>query len=131
LSLKPGLSVLHCDDSNTLRKIVKGMLIQIGVDSDNIDGAEDGKAGLDKIEADNHYDLLLLDWTMPRMSGLELLKVVRTHENKKIASLPVIMVSAEGMSDNIRQAGLAGANAYVTKPFSPEKLLKNIEKITA
>ncbi|HEB73079.1 MAG TPA: response regulator, partial [Nitrospirae bacterium] len=85
----PHLKVLSADDSNVIRKILKKALASF--DISDVDEARDGREALDKIR-ENHYDVILLDWTMPRMTGLEVLKEIRKDPDKK--DIPVIMITA-------------------------------------
>ncbi len=100
--LDPNLRVLIIDDFATMRKIEKNILGQLGIK--NVDEADDGSTALPKLQA-NQYDLVLLDWNMPTMSGLELLKAMRSDDNLK--NMPVIMVTAGALKDNI-----VAANAH-------------------
>ena len=86
----------------------------------------DGNVAFEKLkEAD--YDLLITDWNMPNMSGLDLLKEIRANE--KLEDLKILMVSAEAEKENIIQAVQAGANEYVVKPFTADVLGQKINKI--
>ncbi|GMT43154.1 MAG: response regulator [bacterium] len=122
--LDPKLRVLVIDDFATMRKIEKNILGQLGIK--NIDEADDGSTALPKLQA-NQYDIVLLDWNMPTMTGLELLKAVRADENLK--SIPVIMVTAEALKDNIVAAAQAGVNDYIVKPFTAATLEEKIKKV--
>lgn len=126
--LGSNLRVLVIDDFATMRKIEKNILGQLGVR--NVDEADDGSTALPKLKA-NTYDVVLLDWNMPVMTGLELLKAMRADDDLK--SIPVIMVTAEALKDNIVAAAQAGCNDYVVKPFTAgvlEGKLKKVLKIT-
>ncbi len=122
-ALDPNLRVLVVDDFATMRKIEKNILGQLGIK--NVDEADDGTTALPKVQQ-NKYDIILLDWNMPQMSGLELLKAIRADPNTK--NVPIVMVTAEALKDNIVAAAQAGVNDYVVKPFTAavleEKLLK-------
>ena len=123
VDLDPNIRVLVIDDFATMRKIERNILSQLGIK--NVDEADDGTTALPKIQQ-TKYDVILLDWNMPQMSGLELLKAVRADPNTK--DVPIIMVTAEALKDNIVAAAQAGVNDYVVKPFTAavlqEKLLK-------
>ena len=123
-SLDSNLKVLVVDDFATMRKIEKNILGQLGVK--NVDEADDGSTALPKLQA-NKYDIVLLDWNMPTMTGLELLKAIRSDENLK--SIPVIMVTAEALKDNIVAAAQAGVNDYIVKPFTAASLEEKIAKV--
>lgn len=122
--LDPNIRVLVVDDFATMRKIEKNILGQLGIK--NIDEADDGSTALPKLQA-NQYDIVLLDWNMPTMTGLELLKAIRSDENLK--SIPVIMVTAEALKDNIVAAAQAGVNDYIVKPFTAASLEEKIKKV--
>ncbi|MFQ5432588.1 MAG: chemotaxis response regulator CheY [Nitrospinota bacterium] len=122
--LDPNLRVLVIDDFATMRKIEKNILGQLGIK--NVDEADDGSTALPKLQA-NQYDIVLLDWNMPTMTGLELLKAVRSDENLK--GIPVIMVTAEALKDNIVAAAQAGVNDYIVKPFTAATLEEKINKV--
>lgn len=119
-----GMKVLVVDDFATMRKIVRNILKQIGFE--DISEAEDGTAALDFMKTEK-VGLLVTDWNMPVMSGLDLLKHVR--QNPKTAQLPVLMVTAEGLKENVLEAVKAGVNNYVVKPFTAEVFQEKIEAI--
>jgi len=119
-----GIKVLVADDFATMRKIVRNILKQIGFD--NIVEAEDGLAALQIVKQDR-IGLVVTDWNMPNMSGLELVEKIR--ENPETKHVPVLMVTAEGLKDNVIAAVKAGVNNYVVKPFTAETLQEKIEQI--
>jgi len=118
------MKVLVADDFATMRKIVRNILKQIGFD--NIVEAEDGQAAVQVLRSEN-IGLVVTDWNMPNMNGLELLEKIRS--DPKTANLPVLMVTAEGLKDNVVAAVKAGVNNYVVKPFTAEILQEKIEQI--
>ncbi|MEW6387513.1 MAG: response regulator [Thermodesulfobacteriota bacterium] len=118
------LKVLVVDDFATMRKIVRNILKQIGFD--NIVEAEDGNAALQILKNDS-IGLVVTDWNMPNCSGLELLQKIRG--NPETAAMPVLMVTAEGLKDNVVEAVKAGVNNYVVKPFTAEVLQEKIEQV--
>ena len=118
------MKVLIVDDFATMRRILRNVLKQIGFT--NISEADDGKTALKKLKKDN-FDLILRDWNMPEMSGLELLNIVRSDDELK--NIPFVMVTAEAQKDNIVEAVKAGVNNYVVKPFTAEKISEILEKI--
>lgn len=118
------IKVLVADDFATMRKILRNILKQIGFD--NIVEAEDGAAALQILKHDN-IGLVVTDWNMPNISGLELLEKIRG--NPDTAKIPVLMVTAEGLRDNVVAAVKAGVNNYVVKPFTAETLQEKIEQI--
>ncbi len=118
------LKVLVVDDFATMRKIEKNILGQLGIK--NVDEADDGSTALPKIQQ-NSYDLIMLDWNMPQMSGLELLKAVRADPSTK--DVPIVMVTAEALKDNIIAAAQAGVNDYIVKPFTAAVLEDKLNKV--
>jgi len=118
------MKVLVVDDFATMRKIVRNILKQIGFE--NITEAEDGTAALRVVKSEP-FGLVVSDWNMPNMTGLDLLKAIR--QDPQIASLPVLMVTAEGLKENVMEAVKAGVNNYVVKPFTAEVLQEKIENI--
>jgi len=118
------LKVLVVDDFSTMRRIVKNLLKQIGYK--NIDEAEDGVQALSKLQ-DGGYGLVVSDWNMPNMDGLEMLKAVR--QDPAIKNIPVLMVTAEAEKEKVITAIQAGVNNYVVKPFTGEILKEKLDKI--
>ena len=120
------MKILIVDDFSTMRRIIRNILKQL--EFINVEEAEDGSVAFEKLkEAD--YDLLITDWNMPNMTGLDLLKEIRANE--KLKDLKVLLVTAEAEKENIIQAAQAGANEYVVKPFTAEILGQKINKIFA
>ena len=119
-----GIKVLVADDFATMRKIVRNILKQIGFE--NIVEAEDGNVALQVLKSDK-IGLVVTDWNMPNLTGLELLQKIR--ENPATANLPVLMVTAEGLKENVVTAVKAGVNNYVVKPFTAETLQEKLEAI--
>jgi two-component system chemotaxis response regulator CheY len=119
-----GMRVLVVDDFATMRKIVRNILKQIGFE--DIIEAEDGTAALQLIKNDK-VGLVVTDWNMPNMTGLDLLREIR--QNPQTSNLPVLMVTAEGLKENVMEAVKAGVSNYVVKPFTAEVLQEKIETI--
>jgi two-component system chemotaxis response regulator CheY len=118
------MKVLVVDDFSTMRRIVKNILRQLGFE--NILEADDGMSALDVLRSQS-VDFIISDWNMPRLSGIELLKAVRTSEEWK--DLPFLMVTAEGQKENVIEAVKAKVSNYIVKPFTPETLSEKIKKI--
>ncbi|PIJ50937.1 two-component system response regulator [Erwinia sp. OLTSP20] len=122
------LRFLVVDDFNTMRRIVRNLLKELGFN--NVEEAEDGVDALNKLHASS-FDFVISDWNMPNMDGLQLLQTIRADD--VLAKLPVLMVTAEAKKENIIAAAQAGANGYVVKPFTAaileEKLGKIFEKL--
>jgi len=118
------IKVLVVDDFPTMRRIVKNLLKQLGFE--NIDEAEDGAQALVKLKAGG-FGLVVSDWNMPVMEGIDLLKHVREDETLK--AIPFLMVTAEAEKDKVITAIKAGVDNYVVKPFTAEVLKEKLEKI--
>jgi two-component system chemotaxis response regulator CheY len=118
------MKVLVVDDFATMRRIVKNILKQIGFT--NIIEAEDGKSALKILQSDK-FDLIMCDWNMPEMPGIELLGKVRADEQLK--GIPFVMVTAEAQKENIIEAVKAGVNSYIVKPFTAEIVEQKLKKL--
>ena len=118
------IPVLVVDDYNTMVRIVRNLLKQLGfVD---IDDASDGSAALAKLR-ERKYGLVISDWNMEPMTGYDLLKEVRADPG--LARTPFIMVTAESKTDNVIAAKKAGVSNYIVKPFNAQTLKTKIEAI--
>ena len=122
--MQPNLNFLVVDDFSTMRRIVKNLLHDLGYP--NVTEADDGKTALPMLQAGG-FDFLISDWNMPGMSGLDLIKAVRS--DAKLAKLPVLMLTAEAKREQIIEAAQAGVNGYVIKPFTAETLKEKLDKI--
>ncbi len=118
------IRILIVDDFATMRRILKNILKQLGFK--NILEADDGTTALEVLEK-QEIDLIISDWNMPKMTGLELLKRVRVSEKYKRA--PFLMVTAEAQKQNVIEAVQAGVSNYVVKPFTAEAISDKLEKI--
>jgi two-component system chemotaxis response regulator CheY len=122
------IKILVVDDFPTMRRIIRNLLKELAFV--NVDEAEDGAIGLEKLKAGN-YGFVVSDWNMPNMDGLAMLQAIRA--DPAMARLPVLMVTAEAKKENIIAAAQSGANGYVVKPFTAitleEKITKIFEKI--
>jgi two-component system, chemotaxis family, chemotaxis protein CheY len=119
-----GMNVLVVDDYSTMRRIIRSLLQQIGIT--NIAEAGDGSTALGKLR-EEAFDLVISDWNMEPMSGLQLLKEVRA--DNKLAKLPFIMVTAETKTENVAAAKIAGVSNYIVKPFTAATLKQKIETV--
>ena len=124
--LDTSIKVLVVDDMSTMRRIVKNVLKQIGYSS--IEEAENGKEAWTKLKADT-FGLVVSDWNMPGMTGIDLLRTVRADPDLK--SMPFLMVTAEAQKENIIEAVQAGVSNYIVKPFTAEALNEKLNKIFA
>ena len=115
------LKFLIVDDSQTMRRIVANSLKNLGYE--DFAEAGDGKEALLKLAADDTLNFVITDWNMPVLSGLELIKAIRSDE--KMGKIPVLMVTTRGVKDDIIEALKAKVNNYVVKPFTPAILPMN------
>jgi len=126
----PNMKFLVVDDFSTMRRIDKNLLKEMSYG--NVEAAEDAAMGLSMLQEGN-FGFVVSGWNMPNTDGLAMLQHLRA--DPKLASLPVLMVTAEAKKENIIAAAQAGANGYVVKPFTAatldEKLAKIFEKIGA
>ncbi|MFW5427006.1 MAG: chemotaxis response regulator CheY [Methylophagaceae bacterium] len=118
------MKILIVDDFSTMRRIIKNLLRDLGFN--NTVEADDGLTALPILQAGG-IDFLVTDWNMPGMQGIDLLKAVRADEN--MATLPVLMVTAETKREQIIVAAQAGVNGYVVKPFTAATLKEKIDTI--
>ena len=118
------LTVLIVDDFLTMRRIVRKILRDL--DFEDIIEAEDGSAAMSVLKG-TKVDLIISDWNMPKMTGLELLKEVRSTDNLK--GIPFLMLTAEAQKENIMEAVKAKVSNYIVKPFTPEGLQEKLAKI--
>jgi two-component system chemotaxis response regulator CheY len=121
-----GKKILVVDDSATVRQQVGLALSQAGFE---IVEAVDGLDGVDKINQVTDISLVICDVNMPRMSGLEMLEKFR--EDKKHATVPVVMLTTEGQPELVERAKKAGAKGWIVKPFKAELLVAAAKKLTA
>ena len=122
--LNPNMNVLVVDDAATMRRIVRSLLRELGLK--NIREAEDGVIALDSLKT-HKMDLVVSDWSMPNMTGLELLQKMKADDGLK--DIPVLMVTAESKKENIMQAVQAGVSNYIVKPFNSQTLEDKLHKI--
>jgi two-component system, chemotaxis family, chemotaxis protein CheY len=112
--------VLLVDDSAVMRKIIQRNIKETGLVVDEFVEAGDGNQALDKVNANGDLDLILLDWNMPNMSGIEFVKTLRSLNLSK--RIPVVMVTTEGSDAKVSEAKESGADGYLTKPFTADQL---------
>ena len=130
MSQPSDLKFLVVDDFSTMRRIVRGLLKEMGCV--NVEEAEDGVAALQLLRA-SRFDFIVSDINMPNMNGFDLLKAIKADENLK--RIPVLMVTAEARKEDILLAAQSGAAGYVVKPFTKatleEKVTKILQKLAA
>jgi two-component system chemotaxis response regulator CheY len=126
------MKILVVDDFSTMRRIVRNLLVELGFSNPLIQEADDGENAMVMLHSMS-FDLVVTDWNMPNMTGIDLLRAIRAEPALK--SLPVLMVTAENNRDQIIAAAQAGVNGYIVKPFTAitlkEKLGKIFERIAA
>lgn len=118
MAVDKDMRVLIVDDYKTMLRIIRNLLKQLGFN--NVDEATDGSGALQQLRSDTQYGLVISDWNMEPMTGLQLLREVRT--DAKLKALPFIMVTAESKSENVIAAKEAGVSNYIVKPFNAETL---------
>jgi len=118
------MPVLVVDDYNTMIRIIRNLLKQLGFE--HVDDAADGAAALVKLRK-QHYGLVISDWNMEPMTGYELLQEVRA--DPALAATPFIMVTAESKTENVIAAKKAGVSNYIVKPFNAQTLRNKIEAV--
>jgi two-component system chemotaxis response regulator CheY len=117
-------SILIVDDYKTMLRIIRNLLRQL--DFNNVNEATDGAQALSMLRSGN-YGLVISDWNMQPMTGLQLLQEVRV--DAKLRHLPFIMITAESKTENVIAAKQAGVSNYIVKPFNAETLKEKIEKV--
>jgi two-component system chemotaxis response regulator CheY len=118
------MKILVVDDFATMRRILKNVLKQIGFTK--VVEADDGTTALDVLRKDK-IDLILADWNMPKMTGLDLLKTVRADGSLK--DIPFLMVTAEAQKDSVLQAVQAGVSNYIVKPFTADAIKEKLKQM--
>ncbi|MEA2870637.1 MAG: two-component system, chemotaxis family, chemotaxis protein CheY [Hyphomicrobiales bacterium] len=126
MAVDMSMPVLVVDDYNTMIRIIRNLLKQLGFE--DIDDASDGSAALSKLR-EKKYGLVISDWNMEPMTGYELLKEVRADPG--LNKTPFIMVTAESKTENVIAAKKAGVNNYIVKPFNAQTLKTKIEAVFA
>lgn len=125
-SVPKDIPILVVDDFSTMRRIVKTALGTLGFR--NITEAVDGQNALEKLQV-AEFQLIISDWNMPNMMGIDLLKAVRADE--KMKAIPFLMVTAEARKENIIEAAKSGVSNYIVKPFTSDQLQQKLEGIFA
>ena len=124
MAVDPSMPILVVDDYNTMIRIIRNLLKQLGFQ--DVDDAADGTAALEKMR-NRKYGLVISDWNMEPMTGFELLKQVRADAD--LGTTPFIMVTAESKTENVIAAKQAGVNNYIVKPFNAETLKNKIDAV--
>jgi two-component system chemotaxis response regulator CheY len=126
MALDKATKVLIVDDYKTMLRIIRNLLKQL--EFDNVEEATDGQEALAKLRA-GQFGLVISDWNMQPMTGLDLLKEVRA--DARLKDTPFIMITAESKTENVVAAKQAGVSNYIVKPFNAETLRGKIEKVMA
>lgn len=126
MQVDKNMNVLIVDDYKTMLRIIRNLLKQI--EFHNVEEASDGADALAKLRSGN-FGLVISDWNMLPMTGLELLQEVR--QDARLKHLPFIMITAESKAENVVAAKQAGVSNYIVKPFNAETLRDKIEKVLA
>ena len=124
MSLNKNMRVLIVDDYNTMLRILRNLLRQL--EFNNVDEASNGQDALDKLKQEP-FDLVISDWNMAPMTGLDLLRSVRADAS--LRKTPFIMVTAESKTENVIAAKQAGVSNYIVKPFNAETLRAKIGSV--
>ena len=124
MALDTSIPVLVVDDYKTMIRIIRNLLKQLGFE--DVDEAADGTEALGKMK-ERRYGLVISDWNMEPMTGLQLLREVRA--DAKLKSIPFIMVTAESKSENVIAAKEAGVSNYIVKPFNAETLKTKMSSV--
>lgn len=124
MPIDKNIQVLIVDDYKTMLRIIRNLLKQL--EFDNVEEATDGQEALQKLRAGN-FGLVISDWNMAPMTGLDLLKEVRA--DARLKATPFIMITAESKTENVVAAKQAGVSNYIVKPFNAETLREKIEKV--
>ena len=115
------MRALVIDDARTVRVIIRGILTELGID---VIEAANGREGLERLEQNPDVELVLVDWNMPEMNGLDFIKAVRAQ--RAYDPVRIMMVTTETEQEQVIRALEAGANEYMMKPFTKEILIAKL-----
>lgn len=124
MAVDMSMPILVVDDYNTMIRIIRNLLKQLGFE--NVDDAADGQGALAKLRV-KQYGLVISDWNMEPMTGFELLQNVRSDD--KLKTTPFIMITAESKTENVIAAKKAGVNNYIVKPFNAATLKQKMSAV--
>ena len=124
MSVDMNMSILIVDDYKTMLRIIRNLLKQLGFN--NVDEATDGSMALQKLR-DKDYGMVISDWNMEPMTGIQLLREVRA--DARLKSMPFIMITAESKAENVVAAKEAGVNNYIVKPFNAATLKTKLTSV--
>ena len=120
------MKILVVDDFSTMRRIVRNLLVELGFSNPLIQEADDGNNALTMLKS-QPFDLVVTDWNMPNMTGTEFAKALRDRGEQ----VPILMVTARSVREDIIEAMEAGVNNYIVKPFTPQILKEKIDALLA
>ena len=120
------MRILIVDDSSTMRRIIGNVVMQLGYAKEDFDEAEDGVKAW-KLLGESQYDIILTDWNMPNMNGLDLVKKTRSEGDHQ--KTPIIMITTEGGKGEVITALKAGVNNYIVKPFNAQVLKEKLDGV--
>lgn len=126
MTIDKAMNILIVDDYKTMLRIIRNLLKQI--EFNNVEEASDGTEALAKLRQ-GQFGLVISDWNMQPMTGLQLLQEVRV--DSRLKATPFIMITAESKAENVVAAKQAGVSNYIVKPFNAETLKEKIEKVLA
>ena len=124
MAVDMSMPILIVDDYKTMLRIIRNLLKQLGFE--NVEDATDGSSALQKLR-ERHFGLVISDWNMEPMTGLQLLREVRS--DAKLQSTPFIMITAESKTENVVAAKEAGVNNYIVKPFNAATLKSKLTSV--
>ena len=124
MAIDLNMQILIVDDYKTMLRIIRNLMKQLGFN--NVDEATDGSAALQKLR-DKRYGLVISDWNMEPMTGLQLLQEVRADGELK--AMPFVMITAESKTENVIAAKQAGVNNYIVKPFNAATLKSKLQAV--
>ncbi|PKL75266.1 MAG: hypothetical protein CVV27_16240 [Candidatus Melainabacteria bacterium HGW-Melainabacteria-1] len=124
-------SIMIVDDSSVTRKVIKKHIGSGPYASAELHEAADGEKALENVKSGIKIDVILSDWNMPKMNGLEFVRKLREHESSSGVAEPVkvIMITTEGTIDKVTEAMESGVNEYIVKPFTADTLTKTLKKV--
>ena len=122
--LKPDLKILIIDDVATMRKVMRKLLKEIGLC--NVEEAENGERAWTMLN-EKPYDLVISDWNMPKLKGIELVQKIRADE--KLKAIPFLMVTSNNSREHVTEAAGKGVGCYLTKPFDVDKLRQMVSLV--
>jgi len=125
MAVDPNMKFLIVDDYKTMLRILRNLLKQLNFN--NVEDATDGSMALEKLRAEGDFNFVISDWNMEPMTGIQLLREVRSDDSLK--HLPFIMITAESKSENVIAAKEAGVSNYIVKPFNAETLKSKLVSV--